>query len=255
MKYVLAAIDGTGSRTWAAGGASSVRRFHDQFQANGGHKSYFHGPNNEMTGSDTENILQSMTQFVLRSYMDLSEEEQREGRSNGVRVFLVGHSRGGYAAIRAAAAIRHVTPVEFLGLYDAVDRTTGTSAEVIRNVRHIYHARRSPRIGSRDSFGNTGLRAQGGTYNARMFMTSHGGVGGDPERNPTGIGADLSCAEDFERRRARSYSGYGRRDPVPFTGRTGARANRCESASQEAERWIHDKAAVIRGLCERVRAG
>jgi hypothetical protein len=82
--------------------------------------------------------------------------------------------------------------VAFLGLYDAVDMALGLDGERITNVDATYHARRDPRLESRSSWGNTGMRSDG-FYEERVFFTSHGGIGGDPTLTPSSITDDFSC--------------------------------------------------------------
>lgn len=104
MKYILAAIDGTSSSSWIVdSGGSSTYRFFDRFETNWGRKEYFPGPNDGMTGGDCEDIVLNVIHFILHSYYEILQSEQ--SRAPQIKVFLVGHSRGGYIAIRAAAAI------------------------------------------------------------------------------------------------------------------------------------------------------
>lgn len=135
------------------------------------------------------------------------------------RVILVGHSRGGHIvtdiAIRLAKlregdfvpqlravgevpgggqfnfqdGVMHFEPpppfqgVYFLGLYDAVDMTyqLGDTAVVPGNVVWFFHALRSKRVGSRESWGNTATktaRADQQHYFQQEFDASHGAIGG-----------------------------------------------------------------------------
>jgi hypothetical protein len=77
-----------------------------------------------------------------------------------------------------AARLRVPVKVRFMGLYDAVDRTTYKAPDTsLANVDHCYHARRSNMVGSRASFGT--VEISGGSLVQRDFDTAHGGIGGD----------------------------------------------------------------------------
>lgn len=263
MKYILAGVDGTGSQTWLPeSGGSAVLRFVGDFDAQGGDKAYFHGPSHEATGSDSGAILQSVLGFIHGAYQratnirlpwdgppDLPIAQRERNRrqildamsDQVVKIVLVGHSRGGLIAILAAARLQ--PPVEFLGLFDAVDRVFGPDAGTIRNVRTTYHALRHPAMDSRSYFGNTGRRSEG-RYVERMFRTSHGGVGGAVEVRPTGMFSDGSCAEHYEIAQMIANAGRG---TLALEGPVGTRAALCTAESRHAERWLRD-GAVRAGL-------
>lgn len=102
-------------------------------------------------------------------------------------VNLIGHSRGGLAVIEVARRLRDFNPsiaVNFLGLFDAVDRYLYFDGDSIpANVKYAYHAIRDPKVGSRSSFGNTGTSVEnhGATlYVPKIFKATHGALGGDP---------------------------------------------------------------------------
>lgn len=114
-------------------------------------------------------------------------------------VFLAGYSRGGAAALDAAAKLKNIgIPVDCLILFDPVDRsvTAGPwfgNQSVVSTVREVYYAQRNPATHSRPSFGNTGLYIDGsGSWGSsfkekQMFFATHGGVGGTPwEKWPPG---------------------------------------------------------------------
>lgn len=101
----------------------------------------------------------------------------------GEKVFLTGYSRG--AAIVIDAAIELSTkkiPVEAMFLFDAVNRLSRLDAEIVPgNVRRCYHAVRHPNSGSRNSFGNCGLKAANSDgFKLKVFESTHGGLGGTP---------------------------------------------------------------------------
>lgn len=175
--HVLLAVDGTLSATDYNFGTnrSYVRRFYDRFA--GGRKRFFEGPGEGpggiggVLGTDVDDIEES-------SWTALTSMLRSSGDSDRIRISLVGHSRGGHivcAIARRLAGLRvgDLTPafrapgshstnppyrVHFLGLYDAVDMTWngGDTSQIPSNVDYYAHAVRSPDIGSRDSWGNTG---------------------------------------------------------------------------------------------------
>jgi hypothetical protein len=139
-----------------------------------------------------------------------------------LRIFLVGHSRGGGIVIDVAHLLaRHHVAVEAMFLFDAVDRSTELEGgDIPANVRHCYHAMRDPAGLSRPSFGNCGTSAAPGVdfqpRPLRLFMTTHGAMGGTPwgrnpehlttygtirEDDPTGLGTSLTViTPDMEER-------------------------------------------------------
>lgn len=258
MKYILAGIDGTGSRTWMeTSGGSAVRRFVTDFDPQGGAKRFFHGPDNQATGSDSEVILAHVLAFIYEAYhaatglqlpwggpTDLPagqrgraiRETLQTHADRVVKVVLVGHSRGGLIAILAARRLQ--APVAFLGLFDAVDRVWGLDGSTIQNVGVTYHALRHPGIESRPTFGNTG-RASTGRYVERYFRTSHGGIGGAVETSPSGAFADHSCSIHFELLELMRTGGP---NLAVLTSPAGARASLCAAEARTAEEWMRDNA-------------
>lgn len=96
--------------------------------------------------------------------------------------------------------LRAFQGVYFLGLYDAVDMTyqLGDTAVVPANVVWCFHALRSRRVGSRESWGNTATRtarADRQHYFQREFDASHGSIGGAmPEACDGSLGRDRNLA-------------------------------------------------------------
>lgn len=92
-----------------------------------------------------------------------------------------------------------------MGLYDAVDRTPTVLFGVIpANVKHVRHALRDPRAGSRPAFGNTGTRgAPGIDYVPRTYFGTHAAIGGDPWQgdHPRGLSeaSDRVVAKNVQR--------------------------------------------------------
>ncbi len=217
-RIILAAIDGTGSESWRSpsGANSHVYCFYRDLSVQGGTKRYFDGPTDRgilgSLGFDTGSIIDNVNLFIARSLHRLApplrgiEVNYLANHLHYLRgpafandladieFCLVGHSRGGHIAITIAESLPK--RVKFIGLYDAVDRSLLVLGRDIRNVELTYHARRSPTMRSRGSFGNTGTAtADGGQYISRFFSTSHGGVGGDPSP-ANSITADLTCSPD-----------------------------------------------------------
>jgi|SRR5579859_886708 len=112
-----------------------------------------------------------------------------------VRVVLVGHSRGGLVATVLARMLSPVVRVYFLGLYDAVGREPCLDGSTIENAKIVFHARRSPDVGSRGMFGNTATQHRVDHYEESYFYTSHGGIGGDFVADPKAVSmfGDSSC--------------------------------------------------------------
>jgi len=112
-----------------------------------------------------------------------------------VRVVLVGHSRGGLVTTVLARMLSPLVRVYFMGLYDSVDREPCLDGSLIENTRIVFHARRSPEVGSRGTFGNTSTQYRVDHYEEQFFYTSHGGIGGDFIADARAVPAfgDSSC--------------------------------------------------------------
>jgi hypothetical protein len=217
-KFIVAGIDGTGSHEWRRvdGANSHVYRFLadvvNDARGNGGNtgreanpNGYFHGPGT--TGLSMGPILIEVTHWIL-------DQMERLMRSDGCtqrecKIAIAGHSRGASAAIGVAnrlasndmgffarrTAVTAPVQVEYVGLYDTVDRSLFTGQDVsMPNVTACRHARRRNRSwnGSRWSFGtvDTGPR-----FPAHDFDTAHGGIGGDPGyfTRLGGVASDYYC--------------------------------------------------------------
>lgn len=220
---LLIAIDGTASREFGYSGGvsedlkicatneSNTRRFHRLAKIPETQKYFDHGPDEHATGWDCGKILDRAWEWLRRK---LSGSPQAS-------IFLVGHSRGGHIVTELAIRLAdyrvgdfqpmilapgsprprgEVQPVEFLGLFDAVDMTTslGDTSAVPANVKSCYHARRSPETGSRKAWGNTAIRSDNPSPNAyveKFFDATHGAIGGAfPEDCEGGIGAKVGAA-------------------------------------------------------------
>jgi pimeloyl-ACP methyl ester carboxylesterase len=191
-RYVLAAIDGSGSSEWRRkdGANSHVFRFKSDFADNGGAKEYWHGPN--WWGQGLSKTIDDANSWIIRSIERLISK-YRCGQQE-VKVCLVGHSRGAAAGIALAnrlndptnvravsRSLRAPIQVHFLALYDTVNRSPLSIDCKLTNVKHCFHACRQnismdPEKGSRGSFGL--VKVPGAS--PAQFDTSHGGIGGDP---------------------------------------------------------------------------
>lgn len=85
--------------------------------------------------------------------------------------------KNGFADVNGGAPIR----INFMGLFDAVDRSLGMDGPKISNVDSVFHLIRNPAVGSRPWFGNTGLQADSDvTYRQKILRGTHSAIGGDP---------------------------------------------------------------------------
>lgn len=232
--HILVAIDGTGSGDGSAadieaskwlrsdGLNSHVYRFYKDFASP--YKVHIPGPG--LSGLDVGTIVNV---GARNAYQLLGRVMTDKGcRMEDVKINLVGHSRGGFIALKIANLLsnpvnfvaparagsaervkflsangqRSMTSLEvnFIGLYDSVKRA-GTETEgdlTLGNVKRIAHAsRRKESIlsmaaltSSRPSFFGMDI-PKASTY---CLDTSHGGIGGDPGFfTPLEVGNDLYC--------------------------------------------------------------
>ncbi|WP_020599997.1 hypothetical protein [Spirosoma panaciterrae] len=200
-KFILAAIDGTGSRKWRRpdGTNSHVYCFYRDIATNvqehyrpnnppveadsyGNAKAYWHGPGN--LGLEDRQVVIRVVNYVRQMYDRLASQSPG---TDEIKVCIVGHSRGGHIGIQATKALYRLgIEIYFLGLYDAVDMDMvigGDRAVPIRhdnlttlqNAEHVVHATRHPEFRSRYFWANSRVRGE----IHRSFITSHGGIGGD----------------------------------------------------------------------------
>lgn len=212
---ILIAVDGTLSASDYNTGTnrSHVRQFFDRFH--GAARRFYEGPGEGpggiggIVGTDVDNITE-------RAWAGLLAELRQHGDSTATRIVLVGHSRGGHIVVDLALRLQrmHVgdlTPafrdplaennnpryqVHFLGLYDAVDMTwNGDNTDRIpSNISYYAHAMRSPDVGSRSSWGNTGWDVMSSVeHRTRYFRATHGSIGGAP---PSACLSELSFISD-----------------------------------------------------------
>lgn len=206
MVHILLAVDGTYSSTEynVDGNRSYVRRFYDRFA--GAQKRFFEGPGSGTMGGLRGLIGTDVDDIEERAWNSLRRLIRVAGDTRDTRISLVGHSRGGHIVCAIARRLMglHVggmTPVmhapgtrvrqgppyrvHFLGLYDAVDMTwnSGNTDRIPRNVNWYVHAMRSPELGSRSSWGNTGMADLcSQQVQTRYFQATHGAIGGAASR-------------------------------------------------------------------------
>ena len=176
---IVVGIDGTGpvsDNSYNADFANSfVRRICPE--RNAPDKRYSRGPITPGGG---------LPQAINRSFAFINDRRGRAGHGNDP-ILLTGFSRGGLGVLVVAEMLRKegITVTAML-LFDAVDRHLGYNApRVPDNVLNVFHARRSPDAGSRESFGNCGTEwnRQKTNYTEQFFRCTHGAVGGTPQTN------------------------------------------------------------------------
>lgn len=205
--WIVAGIDGSGSRRWRNkhdGSNSHVYKFVWDAVTPQACKFFWDGP--PTSGAGSAHIATGVFSQIHQALVGLGVvagpgevdprrysmgwptryDNDRRGHApmpdHDTRICLVGHSRGGLIAVMVANMLRDLrVPVELLCLYDAVDRYYRGDASTIRNVRWAFHALRDPSMWSRVSFGNDALSISGGILRKETFRTSHGGIGGDPD--------------------------------------------------------------------------
>jgi RHS repeat-associated protein len=221
---LLAAVDGTDSRSYLEGdpaagkrGArrtrtnrwrSHVRNFHDDYAS--GPKQYWHGPVNRKTGSDSPAIHDEVVKWICDEWC----------KDQSQPIDLVGHSRGGYIVMEVARTLKtkgcccnkktfKPVPVRFMGLYDPVDMVLGWGeAETVPdNVKHAFVlmaglnklAKRSRWYFNRADHGAEDTTST--DYQEREIAATHAGIGGAPwdGDHPEGF---TEANDIFEARRA-----------------------------------------------------
>ena len=176
---IVVGIDGTGSAFLPGSGrdreydVSFANSFISRICRNSGpNKAYFRGP--VALGGGLLEAINGGLQFI------------RNRRAARVMepIVLTGYSRGAAGVVSLAARLqRERIDVRAIMLFDCVDRHLAIDADVIpNNVGFVYHVIRDARSGSRESFGNDGMRYNRPTVfpNAYSFMCTHGGMGGCP---------------------------------------------------------------------------
>ena len=218
LGLILVAIDGTGSREFAAEcGAkymqgncqSHVRRFFLQYS--GTEKEYFHGPPGDarhlkgaIASAAAKEIENNAYAWVCRMWCN---KKSKSGERKAIDI--VGHSRGGYIAMQLARRLQthgcnckdgtcRPVMVRFVGLYDPVDMAPDYAEheqadQLSRNVQRWAIAIASPPVASDGTVGDqsrgawrrpplTGPRAERLLPKGavRRFTGTHSGLGGAP---------------------------------------------------------------------------
>lgn len=181
MKYIIVGIDGTDSKKWRGeSDQSHVFDFVNRFGKGSLYvkRKYFHGP--DLRGTDVRKISQRAENFISRSIVSLFPNFSYANKD--LKIIIIGHSRGAFIALDVARKLKHINPfvkIDFLGLYDAVKRTTTLEnvTSIPNNVKHSFHAIRANKVASRLTFGGMTLN---GLTETKVFRTSHGGIGGSP---------------------------------------------------------------------------
>ena len=172
MALIYAGVDGTGPDDDEQYAAAFVNSFVNTIYrlTPTKHKFYKRGPNT--AGFQTGPLALDVTSFVLQ---ELGKFE------SGAKVCLAGYSRGAAAVIRAAKNL-DPKPVDYLVLFDAVDRSFVDAQTIPENVLEVLHAKRDPKAQSREGFSNCGLSYHPSHthYTLREFNATHGGLGGTP---------------------------------------------------------------------------
>lgn len=258
MPHILIAIDGTNSVDYTIRSGESARgRTHGSWvqefyhQAQADRKAYWPGPTDlgGATGLDCAGIYAGAMEWLQRNLREYGVS-LRSCVSIDIQLTLVGHSRGGHTVIELCNNLP--IPVNFLGLYDAVDMTAALGdTSVIRNARFTAHARRSPFMDSWSWWGNTGTSASSGVYRERYFDTNHGGIGGDVGDAEAPL--DSSCVyRPPAPEVTRCYRGECYEVPNSATPRYAGEMNpdvhrRCGVESIAAHSWIRQQ-ATSRGV-------
>jgi hypothetical protein len=178
---MLVAVDGTGpwfDDTYAKEMFGSfVSKIYNESPESGANKHYRRGPT--LLGFETGPIAYDFAGIILKKF----EESKKAGTD--FKLFLTGYSRGAASVIGIAYLLQQYQPeikIEFMALFDAVDRSPIVTADSItNNVKMCYHAIRDPNAGSRTYFGNCGLTIDSpGIMVKRIFFATHAGMGGIP---------------------------------------------------------------------------
>lgn len=179
MATILLGIDGTGSwsdETYRSENAHSfVSRIN--YRTHVSPKRYIRGPS--VTGYEFDDIVDRGSRWIMGRHP-----------GEGDRVLMTGWSRGAAACVAIAHLLRgEGIRVAALMMFDCVRMvsTPHPTASVPDNVDYVYHARRAPWVGSRESFGNSGLGHPSTPpphYTQVFYPGTHGALGGVPSEGP-----------------------------------------------------------------------
>jgi hypothetical protein len=182
---ILVGIDGTGEAIVPGAGRdaaydvafanSFVRRMCD---ANPNSR-YFRGP--VALGGGLPEAITGGVNYIVSMKRRMPDEP----------ILLTGYSRGAAGVVVVADRLKTLgINVRALMMFDCVDRHLAFDADVVpNNVENVCHVIRDPAGRSRLSFGNDGMKYNTPTryvLPVRMFMCTHGGMGGTPWAMPRG---------------------------------------------------------------------
>jgi len=139
---------------------------------------YFRGP--VALGGGLPEAIDGGVAFIKQKRQQLPKEP----------ILLTGYSRGAAGVVVVAKRLKDLDiKVRALMLFDCVDRHAAFDAETIPdNVEYVNHVIRNPAARSRMTFGNDGMKYTKPTVYppVKMYMCTHGGMGGMPWKPPQG---------------------------------------------------------------------
>lgn len=229
MALIFAGVDGTGPDDDKVYAETFKHSFvHTIYNLTPAANRYYHrGPT--MAGFQTGPLAIAVTNFVLENI----EKDKK------AKVCLSGYSRGGAAVIRAAKNLDPL-PVDYLVLFDAVDRSFVDAQSIPGNVKEVIHAKRDPKAGSREGFSNCGLSydSKDTKKDVKEFYATHGGLGGTPWASDPSVNENKAFAGLFG-----GTSGKWKQKIEELTPDQAAKAEKAAKAAS----WIsNDAAAKIR---------
>lgn len=212
-KELVLAFEGTGDGWYGLNDAGGdTRSFMGQVvkSKSAATAKYFAGP--DKSGSRVMEIMLNAIKFFKENnpgvQLDFWPDMQRvlkgglpSGRFNAEiqdrpKIYVFGYSRGGYIALCFCDYLSEIgLKVDFLGLFDAVDRDGSMNRQydvqgLSSNVSVCYHAIRGKKTGSRLLFGNVGPLTESTNVHVKEFECLHATLGGftldSPEIDPAG---------------------------------------------------------------------
>lgn len=255
---IILGIDGTGPSSDTEY-RTAFKNSHVNTMVNGWHtpaRHYMRGPT--WHGFSTETLALSGVKWVTQTYNLLTalHKDQAKFVPTKPRVFLTGFSRGAAAVTFICHRLQTKgIDVHALLLFDAVDRSTMEDTAVIpANVQMAYHARRDPKAGSREMFGNCALKAKNkGGYEEAFFLCTHGGVGGTPwkENGKSGKIEEMSTGQKVGATLAGGLAGKLWADQNDFTN---VDVKQDAIGAKASGAWMNKKLTAARasGLTQKV---
>jgi hypothetical protein len=210
---------------------------------------YVRGPG--MLGGETPALARGGLKWVQAKLAEAKNTNQK------YRIFLSGYSRGGAAVTEIAYQLKQdAIRVHAMLLFDAVDRSElpNSHVDVVpSNVAKCYHARRDPKAGSREMFGNCATTAEvPGNLATKFFMCTHGAMGGTPWKKAGASGRieELTTQEKSAIVAAGSMGGVRgamaakrEADRQDFTNVT---LDMEQRAGEKIKKWMDDNLAAAR---------